>query len=1270
MIESESDDELSEKEDEKSNDFASNQDDHPYQADVERVSNASGPVIIKGNSRLSFDNRGGSPLLSRHNTPVIRRTSSQASVRSGKDMEYDEEAKRKEKLQIYVFVSRCIAYPFNAKQPTDMMRRQTKVTKQNLIAIKERFALFLDGKTNIPADEALKNAVRSYQDSFLCSDRVAKMVNSGGYSSNDFREVFKANIEKRVRNLPEIEGLSKETVLSSWMAKFDAIYRGDDEQKKTPTRLAGTATSELILSKDQLYEMFQTILCVKKYEHIILFNACQLDNADEQAACIRRELQSRRKQLEGTMKIKLTMPKFIIKGMENSYIEEQKATINQLMMNLEQFPVGKTGSEGKNALYKMKKAQTTAITMMDVQQESDAVTEKIVTQPLPLQVIVSEARGLGSLPPNRIIFVVMEIDNDKLQTEPAEASRPVWESHAEWHVNQPLPELRLRLLYQDKSLFALDDHKELAKLVLSPHCGMKDGYDWYQMTSPKGWSGEQIDIRVSVKFEKPHNVKKSGYLYAKGQNKWKKWKKRFFMLYQVSQYNFSLCSYRPKRSHPTEKMVMQGYTVDFSEPVHDDEHQGGRFFFQALKEGDNILFASEEDIDRQHWVYKLYNATGQSFKPTPPKSDGAASSNGGDALPRTEDTDRARRLGLEKVIQADPLEAHHSRLFEELQRLTLLHRLNDSYTCLGWFSPGQLFVLDEYCSRYGVRGCHRHLCYLSDLLERAENGVMIDPTLLHYSYAFCSSHVLGNKPDGVNTVTIDEKERYEEIKERLKDFLANQITKFRYCFPFGRPEGALKSTLTLYERVLSKDSSQIEDAADVRENVRNCLRKAALVNYTMLSEYAKIEETSGPDVSPSEKLEKVIQLAELCIELIQQNEEHHAEALAWYSDLMDEHTEVFWNLYAVDMDETMACQPMDTWDSFVLFQMLNNYLRMEPKLNQGRFHGHLRDKFAPLLIRYVDLMESSIARSLDTAFAKEKWTEVGYSCTASEDVFSKLTSLQLFVRDLHWPDEEMADHLNRRLKLMASDMIESVVHRVIDALDQSLRETKVDYSYVITRELCVMLNVLASARSQADYLCTVENTVLEEYRYHSSINMVLDAADSRACGSIADKLSIIMENILKRLSRLDQGKITAMVLTVVSNNEDVSDKFIEFILSNLGILRQFLKQKRLLDLVTKYIWDKHCQLWCDWLVARQEVELHMKQFNALSSIIESCRGLFEEQGLSDTALETEQFKAAYSKLQIEKALLNLNEPSMLARNVELEESYRSNVNQHEEDRYL
>ena len=55
------------------------------------------------------------------------------------------------------------------------------------------------------------------------------------------------------------------------------------------------------------------------------------------------------------------------------------------------------------------------------------------------------------------------------------------------------------------------------------------------------------------------------------------------------------------------------------------------------------------------------------------------------------------------------------------------------------------FYLIEYCSRYGVRGCIRHLYYLNDLLDRAEQGFMIDPQLLHYSYVFCASHVSGNR---------------------------------------------------------------------------------------------------------------------------------------------------------------------------------------------------------------------------------------------------------------------------------------------------------------------------------------------------------------------------------------------------------------------------------------------------------------------------------------------------------------------------------------------
>lgn len=111
---------------------------------------------------------------------------------------------------------------------------------------------------------------------FLKSERVFRMVQSGGCSANDFRDVFKKNIERRVRSLPEIDGLSKETVLSSWIAKYDAIYRGDEDMRRQPQRAHLSAVSELILSKEQLYEMFQQILGIRKFEHQLLYNACQV----------------------------------------------------------------------------------------------------------------------------------------------------------------------------------------------------------------------------------------------------------------------------------------------------------------------------------------------------------------------------------------------------------------------------------------------------------------------------------------------------------------------------------------------------------------------------------------------------------------------------------------------------------------------------------------------------------------------------------------------------------------------------------------------------------------------------------------------------------------------------------------------------------------------------------------------------------------------------------------------------------------------------------
>lgn len=209
--------------------------------------------------------------------PPRRAGSPSASITSDIDKERDdleqlsqEQAERRKRLQIYVFVMRCISFPFNAKHPHDMQRRHAKVTKKDLAKIKERFDNFLNGKTNIIADEALINAVRSYYEVFLMSDNVSEAVRKGAYSAHDFREVFCKNIEKRVKLLPVMPGLSKETVLTSWKAKFDALYNEPGCENST------SAPQEIVLSKDQLYEMFQKILNVDKIDHLNLYNALQV----------------------------------------------------------------------------------------------------------------------------------------------------------------------------------------------------------------------------------------------------------------------------------------------------------------------------------------------------------------------------------------------------------------------------------------------------------------------------------------------------------------------------------------------------------------------------------------------------------------------------------------------------------------------------------------------------------------------------------------------------------------------------------------------------------------------------------------------------------------------------------------------------------------------------------------------------------------------------------------------------------------------------------
>jgi hypothetical protein len=623
-----------------------------------------------------------------------------------------------------------------------------------------------------------------------------------------------------------------------------------------------------------------------------------------------------------------------------------------------------------------------------------------------------------------------------------------WEIQGDFATTIPRPHVRIDVFMEDNSYTSLSGEKRIGKISLQPTSAQPVPLAWYKLESS---DSKDVEVKVQVKMDRPDAMKKFGSVQVKGTHCWKKLKCRYLILVQITQRLFALCSYEERQRSPKKMIIVDGYTVDYCEPQYlGGDECGDKYSYQfvAEKEGDEILFGCQEEHDRQSWVMALCRATGQQHRPEPIRKQ---SHEIGGSNVHTQSV--TKRIGLDDFLQTDVSTFDHSALFARLQAMTLSYRLCERSCNLGWFSPGQTFVLDEYCSRYGVRQAKRYLCWLQQQLNRVFQGNVIDPGLMHYCYTWIEAHLRGMKPDSATgSILLEEKQWFENLQGDLRVVLLRNLRNFRSFFPFGRPANALKFTLSLLERMIVTDSTNEDMLESLHSEIRSCMRTAALKCYNSISAQAQqkmgawivqeqAEISNGDDYDGRREsvlqvnvdvqgVDYIVTLAQLGIELCQEIEDFHGASFQRFKDSLRCCIETVWELFYSDMSTAVAAQPRYNWDVFRLFYRLNEFLSSHTILRNGSFYKQLLELFMPKVIDYISHVEMEVTAHLKEDLSNEKWDPEGQvSVNALQNMLQELENLQLFTSKLQWPDQDFCKHLELRVGRLAADAMESFAKR-------------------------------------------------------------------------------------------------------------------------------------------------------------------------------------------------------------------------------------------------
>ena len=163
-------------------------------------------------------------------------------------------------------------------------------------------------------------------------------------------------------------------------------------------------------------------------------------------------------------------------------------------------------------------------------------------------------------------------------------------------------------------------------------------------------------------------------------------------------------------------------------------------------------------------------------------------------------------------------------------------------------------------------------------------------------------------------------------------------------------------------------------------------------------------------------------------------------------------------------------------------------------------------------------------------------------------VLWKLDALQTFIFDLHWPEDVFATHLQSRLKVMANDMIHSIINNILEKMGAASRKLPTSSTMRLPISIIVMLNSVNDCQKRFLKLCgSTEAMVSSGMKGIDTDETMVDLENCQknALGTIIDSLMKVMDTTLNKLGRYDEGSLTKTFLSFTKPSMDTANSFIQ-----------------------------------------------------------------------------------------------------------------------------